>query len=96
MKLCCAALHVARPGYYRWLCTKDRPHRCDAVLSELKKIREEHKTIGVWQMHRRLTQTHASYGTVYRLLRENDLMARRKPRSITKGNTNAEAAEDLA
>lgn len=95
MKLCCAALRVARPGYYRWLCAKDRPRKCDAVLSELRKIREEHKTIGVWQMHRRLKQTRASYGTVYRLLRENGLMARRKPRSITKRDAKAEAAEDL-
>ncbi len=95
IKLCCAALRVWRPGYYRWLRTKDKPHYRDAVLSELAEIRGEHKTIGVWQMQRRLKRTHASYGTVYRLCKRNDLMARRKPHSITRRDVSAKAAEDL-
>lgn len=95
MKLCCAALKVARPGYYRWLRTKNLPRKRDAVLSELIEIRKEHKTIGVWQMQRRLKRTYASYGTVYRICKANGLMARRKPRSITRRDANAELAEDL-
>lgn len=89
------ALHVGRPGYYRWLHAKGEPHYRDAVLSELTEIRREHKNIGVWQMHRRLRRTHASYGTVYRLCKANDLMVKRKPHSITKVDRKAELADDL-
>ena len=46
-------------------------------------------------MHGRLKRTHASYGTVYRLCKANGLMAKRKPRSITKIDKNAKMAADL-
>lgn len=95
VKLCCAALRVGRPGYYRWLHAKDEPRYRDAVLSELKEIRNEHKNIGVWQLQRRLKRTHASYGTAYRLCKANGLMAKRKPHSITKRDKDAKPAEDL-
>ncbi|MEG2263164.1 MAG: hypothetical protein RSC68_02195, partial [Acinetobacter sp.] len=50
VKLACAALKVNRPGYYRWLKTQSVPRKRKAVLSELKEIRLEHPSIGVWQM----------------------------------------------
>jgi hypothetical protein len=96
VKLCCAALRVARPGYYRCLRAKDRPRKSAAVLSELQEIRKTHKTIGVWQMQRRLKKAQVSYRVVYRLYKENVLMAHRKPRSITKKNLKATAVEDRA
>ncbi|MEG0144603.1 MAG: IS3 family transposase [Clostridia bacterium] len=94
VKLACAALKVNRPGYYRWLKTQSVPRKRKAVLSELKEIRLEHKSIGVWQMHNRLKKTQASYGGVYRLCKENGLMAKRKPKSITRRDQAAQAAED--
>ena len=93
--MCCAALHVGRPGYYRWLRAREQPRYRDAVLSELREIREEHKHIGVWQMHRRLKRTHASYGTVYRLCKAHDLMANRKPHGIKKRDKSEKLANDL-
>ena len=95
IKVCCAALHVGRPGYYRWLRAREQPRYRDAVLSELREIREEHKHIGVWQMHRRLRRTRASYGTVYRLCKAHELMANRKPHGITKRDKSAKLANDL-
>ena len=65
------------------------------MLSELEEIRSEHKSIGVWQMQRRLKRTHASYGTVYRLCKKNGLMAKRKPHSITRVDKHAKLADDL-
>jgi putative transposase len=47
-------------------------------------------------MQRRLKKAQVSYRAVYRLYKENALMARRKPRSITKRNLKAAAVEDLA
>jgi putative transposase len=49
----------------------------------------------VWQIHRRLKKTHASYGAVCRLCKQNDPMARREPRAITKRNLKSIAVEDL-
>lgn len=88
-------LHVGRPGYYRWLRAREQARYRDAVLSELREICKERKHIGVWQMHRRLRRTRASYGTVYRLCNIHDLMANRKPHGITKRNLSAKLADDL-
>lgn len=95
MSLCCRALGVKRPGYYRWLKQKDRKRKRDAVLSELKEIRQAHKRIGVRQLQGRLKRTKASYGTVYKLCKENGLMSGRKPHGITRRDPRAQAAEDL-
>ena len=86
---------VGRPGYYRWLKTKGQKRKRDAVLSEIEEIRKAHKRIGVKQIQKRLKRTHASYGTVYRLCKENGLMSGRRPKGITKRDPRAEAAEDL-
>lgn len=65
------------------------------MLSEIQEIRQGHKNIGVQQIQKRLKKTSASYGTVYRLCKENGLMAHRKPHSITRRDPNAIAANDL-
>lgn len=95
MSLCCRALGVGRPGYYRWQKHKDRKRKRDAVLSELREIRQTHKRIGVRQLQKRLKRTKASYGTVYKLCKENGLMSGRRARGITRRDLRAEAAEDL-
>ena len=66
-----------------------------ALLSEIKQIRSEHKSIGVRQIQGRLKKNHASYGTIRRLCSENGLMTKRKPRCITRRDIEAIAASDL-
>lgn len=95
IRLCCTAMGVGRPGYYRWLKTRGQERKRDAVLSEVIEIRKTHKRIGVKQIQKRLKHTKASYGTVYRVCKENGLMSGRKPKGITKRDPRAEVSEDL-
>lgn len=90
-------LGVRREGYYDW---RKRPTRADRdapLVSALKQVRAKHKSYGTQSMIDELPEElKCSYGKGYRVCRDNNLLTkRRKPRSITKADPEAQKAEDL-
>jgi transposase InsO family protein len=95
--LCCLALHVRREGYYHWLRRKSPAQRDSELVSALKEVRKMHPCYGVRSMLDELPQAQkVSYGKGYRVCRDNGLLTkRRKPKSLTKADPAAQAADDL-
>jgi transposase InsO family protein len=101
VSLCCAVLEVRREGYYEWRRGKPareaRKARDAQLASALKQVRKEHKDYGTQSMIVELPEElKCSYGKGYKTCREHGLLTkRRKPRSLTKADPQAQAAEDL-
>jgi transposase InsO family protein len=95
--LCCAAFGVRREGYYPWQKRPSRRERDEALVSALKKVRDEHPVYGVRSMLETLPEMlKPSYGKGYSICRAYGLLQkRRKPHTITKINPKAQPAEDL-
>ena len=93
-KECCVALSVSRSGYYQWAGTEQSVRaEANAELSkEIRRIYDEHKgRYGSPRITQQLRQEGVACGEnrVARLMRENDLAARRKkafrPRTTLPG-----------
>lgn len=98
VKVCCVAFKVHRAGYYRWVKSEARVRRearQTAVLSEIKLLRKKHPGIGVDSLQKRMSINKVSYGNVYKLCQENNLMAYHRPKGCTNRDPNAEIAKDL-
>ena len=90
-------MKVRREGYYNWLKRPTRQERDAELVSALKQTREAHPCYGVQSMLDTLPESQkVSYGKGYRVCRDNGLLTkRRNPRSITKADPLAQAADDL-
>ena len=101
MKELCHALCVSESGYYQYLRHRQRVSKADIVLEKLVEILAEHpdnQNYGVRRMHTALRQRgiDGSYSTVYRVMKENGLVKRkRRPKGITKGDPLAQKSENL-
>jgi putative transposase len=94
LRECCVALSVSRSGYYQWL-GAEQSVRAEAnaeLLKEIRRVYDEHKgRYGSPRVTQQLRQGGLACGEnrVARLMRENDLAARRKkafrPRTTTPG-----------
>jgi transposase InsO family protein len=95
--LCCAVLEVRREGYYDFLKRTPQEKRDEALLSALKQIRKDNPDYGTKSMIDELPESlKPSYGKGYRVCRDNGLLTRRRrPKSITKADPEAQKAEDL-
>lgn len=97
----CRMLCVSESGYYRFMRRRARARKADGVLEKLLEVLGEHpdnSNYGVRRMHTALRQRgeEASYSTVYRVMKENGLVKRkRKPKGITKGDPLAQKSENL-
>jgi transposase InsO family protein len=77
------ALSVSRSGYYRWSKNKgksNKEHRDQPVVDELLKIAETHTGYGYRRMTHALRRkgTVANHKRVLRIMRENNLLVKRK------------------
>ena len=97
VSLCCSVLRVRREGYYDFLKRPSREQSEKPLVAALRKIREEHPCYGTQSMIDELPDSlKPSYGKGYRVCRDNGLLTeRRKPKSITKADPEAQKAEDL-
>lgn len=96
VSLCCAVLEVRREGYYDWQRRPAREERDTPLVTTLKAIRKEHPDYGTQSMIDELPAGQkVSYGKGYRLCRDNGLLTKRRPKSITKSDPKASKAEDL-
>lgn len=101
VKEMCRALCVSESGYYQYLRRKQRVRKADIVLGKIVEVLAAHpdnRNYGVRRMHTALRQrgTDTSYGTVYRVMKENGLVKKkRRPNGITKGDPLAQKSENL-
>ncbi len=98
VKECCVALSVSRSGYYQWVGTEQsvRAEANGELLKEVERVYDEHKgRYGSPRISQQLRQEGMVCGKnrVARLMRENELAARRKkafrPRTTLPGQTAA-------
>jgi putative transposase len=94
VKECCAALSVSRSGYYRWVRTEPSvgAEANAELLKQIRRVYDEHKgRYGSPRITQQLRQEGVVCGKnrVARLMRENELAARRKkafrPRTTVPG-----------
>jgi hypothetical protein len=83
IKKCCVALSVSRSGYYKWAGTEQsvRAEANAELLKEIRRVYREHKgRYGSPRITQQLRQEGVACGEnrVARLMRENELAARRK------------------
>lgn len=98
-------MQVTKQGYYRWLHDRDKPYKHTALLADIRKVLAEHKenkeNYGVQRVWLRLNQPDygykISYCTVYRVMKENRLLQKKKRRnnSITQEDYEAQKSENL-
>ena len=95
-------LTVSESGYYRSLRRPNNPKRRELLLVKIKAIITEHEdnnNYGAQRIHLALTQAGevVSYSTVYRLMKENGLLKKRKrhPKGITHADSEAQKSENL-
>ena len=94
VKECCVALSVSRTGYYQWVGTEQslRAEATPKLLKQIQRVYDEHKgRYGSPRITQQLRQEGVVCGEnrVARLMRENELAARRKkafrPRTTIAG-----------
>lgn len=98
----CLVLKVSESGYYRSLGTPDGKKRRECLLVEIKRIIGEHEDNDNYGARRIMTALiqageSASYSTVYRIMKQNDLLKKRKrnPNGITKEDSEAQKSENI-
>jgi transposase InsO family protein len=99
----CEMLEVSRQGYYKWLKSKDRPYKYEHLLTLMKKILEEdqeNENYGIIRMYEKLkldNQIKESQSTVYRVMKENGFIHKKKrnPQSLTKADKEAQKSDNL-
>lgn len=98
----CKVLKVSESGYYKSLKPKRRPKRRELLLVKIKEIISrypDNDNYGAKRVHIDLRQQgeKVSYPTVYRIMRDNDLLQKKKrhPNGITKEEREAQKAENI-
>jgi len=101
----CRILYVTKQGYYQWLRSKDKPYKHADLLAKIKKVLAENAenkgNYGARRVFLRIRQPEydytGSYSTVYRVMKENGLLQRKKrnPNSLTKEDKAAQKSENL-
>jgi len=101
----CTALEVIKQGYYRWRKSLNKPYKYAALLAMIMAILEEapenKDNYGAKRVYLRLAQQEygytGSYSAVYRVMKANGLMQKRKrnPNSLTREERRAQKSENL-
>lgn len=98
----CNILDVSESGYYKSLLPTKRGMRREQLLVKIKDIISrypENENYGARRVHTALCQDgdNVSYSTVYRVMKENGLLKKRKrhPNGITKEDREAQKAENI-
>jgi len=100
----CEVLDVTRQGFNKWLKSKDKPHKHEALLALIKQVLgedgENHINYGTRRIYLALINKYdyqGSYSTVCRVCRDNDitLPKKRKSRGLTKADSEAQKSENL-
>jgi transposase InsO family protein len=101
----CRVLHVTKQGYYQWLRARDKPYKHAALLAMIKKVLaedpENKENYGARRVFLRLRQPKydyiGSYSTVYRVMKANGLLQKKKrtPNGITREDYEAQKSENL-
>ena len=101
----CRVLYVTKQGYYQWLRSKDKPYKyADLLAMILEVLAEDPENKGNYGARRiflRLKPAEygypGSYSTVYRVMRANGLLQKKKrnPNSLTKEDKAAQKSENL-
>jgi transposase InsO family protein len=98
----CRVLRVSEPGYYRSLKASDKRRRHEHLLVRIKEIigqYPDNDNYGARRVHLALLQEGEtiSYSTVYRVMKENNLLmkAKRYPNGITREDAAAQKSENL-
>jgi transposase InsO family protein len=98
-------LQVTKQGYYQWLRSRDKPYKYTALLAMIKKVLaedpENKENYGARRVFLRLSQPEygntGSYSTVYRVMKANGLLQKKKrqPKGITREDYEAQKSENL-
>ena len=98
----CKLLNVSESGYYKSLKPTNRGERRKQLLVKIKDIISrypENENYGARRVHVALRQDgeDVSYSTVYRVMKENGLLKKKKrhPNGITKEDREAQKAENI-
>lgn len=98
----CKALNVSESGYYRSLRQTQRSCRRAVLLVRIQGIISrfpDNDNYGARRVHIALVQEEesVSYSTVYRIMKENNLLQKKKrsPKSITREDAAAQKSENL-
>ena len=101
----CQVLQVTKQGYYQWLRNRDKPYKYAALLAMIKKVLAEDPenkgNYGARRVFLRLSQSEYGYGgsysTVYRVMKTNGLLQKKKrtPNSLTREDYEAQKSENL-
>lgn len=99
----CKILEVSESGYYKWLKCKFKPYKHEHLLVAIKEIRSKFSENENYGTDRLLIALRQKYGynqsksTLYRVLRVNDLLIKKKRNSngITKSDRAAQKSENL-
>ena len=86
IEVLCRVLQVTRAAFYKWLTRKKSPtqEKQQVIVSEIKRIAAlpRHQNYGSPRIHRELVSQgiHCSVNTVAKLMQENQIQARNKPK----------------
>jgi transposase InsO family protein len=96
---------VTKQGYYQWKKSSDKPYKYTVLLALIKKILGEHPenadNYGANRVYLRLKQPEydwvGSYSTVYRVMKANGLLQKkkRKPKGLTSPDSEAVKSENI-
>jgi len=98
-------LQVTKQGYYQWLRKRNKPYKNAVLLAMILEVLaediENKENYGARRVFLRLKQAEygytRSYSTVYRVMKENGLLQKKKrnPNSLTKEEKAAQKSENL-
>ena len=101
----CRVLKVTKQGYYQWARSLDKPYKYAALLAKILEVLaediENKENYGARRVFLRLKQPEynceGSYSTVYRVMKANSLLRKKKrrPNSLTKEDYAAQKSENL-
>ena len=99
----CRVLQVSEAGYYKYKRAKKKVYKYTDLLTTIHKILkedQENANYGVRRIFDALRNYHSfkgSYSTIYRICKKSNLIIRykRRPKGITKADSEAEKAENL-
>ena len=99
----CRVLQVSEAGYYKYRRAQKKPYKYTNLLTVIYNILNEDSenvNYGVKRIFIALKNQHSfkgSYSSIYRICKKNNLIIhyKRRPKGITKADSEAEKAENL-